>query len=660
MTTNNDCGMAWGINEYPLTNTVADRRLGVYDHNQCYNCRSEWYEWASINDCITCSSGYYLRLHHPGSLAGTCISFIPPARSTLDIFVAPELVEKYNTGTYQSPFGHIAKALSYADDFAADKNDTIINIHLLGGGVHYMTRNYDHYHYNKAKSNQISYSQDITIQPVFWGQVIENHSFNKGDADCIDSSSKITVHYKMGNSYRFTVPRSLTVQSIIFDAIDSSIDPTDLWVRKNTIWCILDDESLASNTASSYSGTDCTSYSPQTEQWISTYGNSFFQFGFTDRSDIAKVGTLTVTSCEFQNFFYDFTSFVGLNNGHGHISITGSTFTRFSNCGSIIRDTREHTSLTYSSYNLESIVNSWRSSTYSSDITENKAILQTSNAWQSTECTSITISNSFFTDFNYLKSKGGGLELISSDSKMKHRGIILNLDQYYGNVAVYDNTFGRLTFKYSTWEDLYLEAPSYESDYIWSYQTSVYQAKTLIYINVNTGDTEIYGNKFYNCNSLIGLIFLERSSQNNNSPIFIHQNSFSNNSALTSGSNIIKLHLFTDTAYEEKFSRTDMVCASVQISSNTFSNNVGCFNTTGVVQAACFSDSGDSTIADAQSFWTNPSPMSKDVQNNLQTAGVVSFTTVNNHSMSSSSETMDKNKFMMKSNTFFNNFAGMT
>ena len=90
-----------------------------------------------------------------------------------------------------------------------------------------MTRNFDHYNYDKTKSNKISYNQDITIQSAFCGQTLGGHSFADEDADCIDSSSKITVHYKMGNSFRFTVPKSMTVKSIIFDAIDSSIDPTD-------------------------------------------------------------------------------------------------------------------------------------------------------------------------------------------------------------------------------------------------------------------------------------------------------------------------------------------------------------------------------------------------------------------------------------------------
>ena len=100
-------------------------------------------------------------------MIGTCTSSTSSAQTTLNIFVKPELEETSNSGTYQSPFGHIAKALSYADEYAADKGSTIINIYLLGGGTHYMTRSLTHYNYAKTKSNQISYNQDITIQPAF-------------------------------------------------------------------------------------------------------------------------------------------------------------------------------------------------------------------------------------------------------------------------------------------------------------------------------------------------------------------------------------------------------------------------------------------------------------------------------------------------------------
>ena len=46
---------------------------------------------------------------------------------------------------------------------------------------------------------------------------------------------------------------------------------------------------------------------------------------------------------------------------------------------------------------------------------------------------------------------------------------------------------------------LFRSAPLYTSEYMVVH--TVYQAKTLIYINVKSGDTEIYGNTFFNCNS---------------------------------------------------------------------------------------------------------------------------------------------------------------
>lgn len=90
-----------------------------------------------------------------------------------------------------------------------------------------MTRKYQHYNYDSSKSNAYSLNQNILIQPAFCGQTLGGHNFGAADVDCIQSTQKITVYYKMGNSFSFTVPKSMTVKSIIFDALDSSIKPTE-------------------------------------------------------------------------------------------------------------------------------------------------------------------------------------------------------------------------------------------------------------------------------------------------------------------------------------------------------------------------------------------------------------------------------------------------
>lgn len=97
----------------------------------------------------------------------------------------------------------------------------------LLSGDHYMTRNFDHYNYFKSKSSGYSYNYNVNIQPAFCGQTLGGHSFASTDSDCVSSSSKITVYYQMGNTFRFTVPKAMTVTSIVFDALDSSLLPTE-------------------------------------------------------------------------------------------------------------------------------------------------------------------------------------------------------------------------------------------------------------------------------------------------------------------------------------------------------------------------------------------------------------------------------------------------
>ena len=211
--------------------------------NECVSCTPPCYECASDNKWLSCIKGYYLLYDTPGGKTGKCIfSMTYPISQeniplnynirigsdphSLTLFVKPNYVETTGDGTYSNPFGHIVKALEYADEQSADKGETTVNIYLLSGGSHFMTKNPTHYSYAKSKSSQYSYNQNVIIQPAFWGQTVGGHIFGPADADCISTTEKMPVYYKMGNDFSFTVPLSLTVKSIIFDALDSSIDPT--------------------------------------------------------------------------------------------------------------------------------------------------------------------------------------------------------------------------------------------------------------------------------------------------------------------------------------------------------------------------------------------------------------------------------------------------
>lgn len=91
-----------------------------------------------------------------------------------------------------------------------------------------MDRNYTQYDYEFSKRDQYNLNKDITITPVFCGLTIEGHTFFNGDKDCILEGEMITVYYQMGNSFQFDIPRSLTIQNILFDALDSSLSPDEL------------------------------------------------------------------------------------------------------------------------------------------------------------------------------------------------------------------------------------------------------------------------------------------------------------------------------------------------------------------------------------------------------------------------------------------------
>ena len=460
----------------------------------------------------------------------------------------------------------------------------------------------------------------------------------------------------MGNMFSFTVPKSMTISNVIFDALDSTLLPTESWLSQNARWCTISGTTLSVNSANPSPASSWSVQTIQTEEWKGTLGNSFFQFGYSDTlSNIGGVGTLTISNCVFQNFYYDFTSLIGLTKDYGNVVITGSTFNGFSNWGSIIRDTREYPSLDYTNYLIitSGLITSYRDSMFSINQVQNKFFVEPSSYWTSSSWSSISISSCTFTNFNYLKTGGSTYHLMSSTSNMLYQGIILNLVNFYGTVALNKNTFSEVTFKYNNWEEIYNTGTTTTTSNIWG-TGSTAQIKALIFINAKSSSIEIYGNTFTKCNSFLGLIHIERSSTFNG-PILIHQNTFTQNSALR-GSNVLSLYLYTSVPYTTSFTSSSMICAAVKISSNTFTQNVGCFNTYAAVQAMWYTDSVDSAVTTNKDHQITPNPMSSSSSSNLSKQGIILFSTVNTVTLPSSSITMDTNKFLMQSNTFNQNF----
>ena len=108
-----------------------------------------------------------------------------------------------------------------------------------------------------------------------------------------------------------------------------------------------------------------------------------------------------------------------------------------------------------------------------------------------------------------MKSGGYTYHQVSSSSNMRFQGIILNLINFYGNIAVFNNSFLNLQFKYNSWEEGDNAETTLDVNNIWG-TPSIDQQKSIMNINVKSAVTEIYDNSFIQWNSYNGVIFIMR------------------------------------------------------------------------------------------------------------------------------------------------------
>ena len=404
----------------------------------------------------------------------------------------------------------------------------------------------------------------------------------------------------------------------------------ELWLQNNAVCCTLSSSTMSVNPSNPNPPTSCSMHAPQTEDWLTTYGNSFFQFAYSESlSATLGVGTLTITDCTFQNFFYDFSSFIGLVNGHGHVVASGSTFARFSNCGSIIRDTREYPALDYTDTGLSASAKLYyRASMVTSNILQSKFFIEPSSPWKTSSWSSIKIEGCTFSNFNSMKTESKFIPYILTGSNMVQQGKILSLQNFYGNVVLKGNTFTGVVFKWQKWEILNQNTPINDvSDSIFSpssTSSNQYQAKSLININVRNSAVEIYENTFTSCNSIFGLIYLRRSATSTGS-ILIHNNQFTKNSALT-GANVLRIYLQTTQSTYSVFTGTEMIWANLKISSNTFTQNIGCHDTSGAMQVVCYEQTSYSMAISTYNHYSTPMTLSVSTQTTIEAqAGILAF-----------------------------------
>ena len=208
-----------------------------------------------------------------------------------------------------------------------------------------------------------------------------------------------------------------------------------------------------------------------------------------------------------------------------------------------------------------------------------------------------------------------------------------------------------LQFKYGNCDILETITPA-DTESLWN-SNQAYQHKTLFFIKVY-GNTQMIDNTFTSCNSYGGIIFLKKMA--NDAAILLHSNKFTKNSAL-SDVNAIRIDLQTTLGYDTPITAT-MPCSGVQISSNTFTQNVGCKNTEAAILASCYLETEMSMLEATSTGYNDPNPMSKNNTLNIQASSVSLFSTVKNVTLNGGDTVIDLNKFMLKGNTYTENYSG--
>ena len=271
------CTKNWGTGYYGFYEIQENPYYGFKDVRICKNCDSSCTDWvdAEINSCVSCPSGYYLNVLTGGHIGRWLAK--SSGTTTINLFVTPGTESTGADGSYSKPFGHIVKALKYANQEAAPYTSATVFIYLLNG-EHVMSRNTNAFNFEMTAKDATSLQQSITIQPAFWGQTVGGHTFVSGDADCIESGSKLTVVYQMGNDFTFEIPNELNINNIIFDALDSSILSTRECLLKGARCCDSNDTDIFIHSQNSISSTSWNYSTNQTEFCLTTQGFSLFQF----------------------------------------------------------------------------------------------------------------------------------------------------------------------------------------------------------------------------------------------------------------------------------------------------------------------------------------------------------------------------------------------
>ena len=149
---------------------------------------------------------------------------------------------------------------------------------------------------------------------------------------------------------------------------------------------------------------------------------------------------LELENCEFRNFFYEFDSFINLASRGSHVKLKSTTFSRFSNCGSIIKNKRiypvQASGSEYKPYNF--VKNNLENTLYPPTLA---AAFPGCSMTSIPYCFIINVEGSKFERFGFGKEKITEMYMVPSTYGMQFHGLILHLVDFKGQLEIKDSSF---------------------------------------------------------------------------------------------------------------------------------------------------------------------------------------------------------------------------
>jgi hypothetical protein len=183
----------------------------------------------------------------------------------------------------------------------------------------------------------------------------------------------VTIHNKLGGNFKIPVSRSLTIESITIDSLDSIVPPitqtmfednfgSDWSLAYDSCWsdryssCCTMDENGGDDFILDCGSIDTTDV-VLTENCVISHGSSMIYFMTTYKSDLALESpqSLTLTDVTFKNTYHDINAIVAIGEYSADITVTNLNVWGFTNCGSVFRNHYEdaeimHTDSTIPNY----------------------------------------------------------------------------------------------------------------------------------------------------------------------------------------------------------------------------------------------------------------------------------------------------------------------